>query len=53
MQEAGLAPSPSTPYVEYVFAGKEGDVKEPRPHAAAWWKRISERPSWKKITGKA
>ena len=41
------------PYIEYVFAGQEGDVIESRPHVAAWWKRISERPSWKKALGKA
>jgi len=40
------------PYLEYVFAGQEGDVVEARPHVAAWWKRISARPSWKKAIGK-
>jgi glutathione S-transferase len=40
------------PYIEYLFAAESGDLVTKRAHAGAWWKRISERPSWKKATGK-
>jgi glutathione S-transferase len=41
------------PYIEYLFAAGEGAHFTSRPNAAAWWTRCSERPSWKKATGKA
>jgi len=41
------------PYIDYLFEAKEGELITTRPHVAAWWKRISERPSWKQVTGKA
>ena len=41
------------PYIEYLFAGQEGELITSRKNVGAWWKRISERPSWKKATGKA
>ena len=41
------------PYVEYLFACGEGDLITSRKHLASWWNRVSERPSWKKTTGKA
>jgi len=40
------------PYIEYVYAAKHGDVIDAHPNVAAWWKRVSERPSWKTATGK-
>jgi glutathione S-transferase len=41
------------PYVEYIYAGKQGDVFDKYPSFLAWWKRVSERPSWQKVTGKS
>ena len=38
------------PYVDYLFAANEGEMIASRPHVHAWWKRISERPSWKTAT---
>ena len=40
------------PYIEYLFAAKQGDLFDKFPKAAAWWGKISERPSWKTATGK-
>lgn len=41
------------PYVEYLYAAKAGDLIDKHPHVTAWWKRVSDRPSWKAVTGKA
>jgi len=41
------------PYVEYLVQTSEKDVLLGQPNIAAWWKRVSERPSWKKATAKA
>jgi len=41
------------PYVQYLFDTGAGDIVTERPNVAAWWKRISERPSWQKALGKA
>jgi glutathione S-transferase len=40
------------PYIEYVMGtpAKEHIVKHPR--VAAWWSKISERPSWRKVAGR-
>lgn len=40
------------PYVEYLFAGGTGDQINDRPGWAAWWKRVSERPTWQKVAGR-
>jgi glutathione S-transferase len=40
------------PYLEYLFATNLGDIVRERPNVASWWGRISERPSWRKVTGK-
>ncbi len=40
------------PYVEYIFACGEGELITSHKNVGAWWKRISERPSWKKAVGK-
>lgn len=39
------------PYAQTLFMTKCGDLITERPHVAAWWKRVSTRPSWVKITG--
>ncbi len=41
------------PYIEYLFAAGQGDLFDKFPKTLSWWKRISERPSWKTATGKA
>jgi len=40
------------PYVEYFVAAGGKDVVEARPNVAAWWKRVSSRPSWQHAIGK-
>jgi glutathione S-transferase len=40
------------PYIEYLFAGKAGDLIESRKNAARWWTEISSRDSWKAAAGK-
>jgi len=41
------------PYLQYLFDTGLGDIVKERPNVAAWWSRISERPSWQKAIGKA
>jgi glutathione S-transferase len=40
------------PYVEYAMQTPAKDLIAARSHVSAWWKRVSERPSWKTATGK-
>jgi glutathione S-transferase len=40
------------PYVEYLYAAKANEPIERHANVHAWWKRVSERPSWKIATGK-
>ena len=39
------------PYVQYLFGAKAGDMVTERKNLGAWWKRVSERPSWVKVAG--
>jgi glutathione S-transferase len=41
------------PYIEYLYAGKTADQIERNERVHAWWKNVSDRPSWKIATGKA
>lgn len=41
------------PYLEYVGQTPAKDLIASHPNVAAWWKRISERRSWKEVTRKA
>ncbi|UQA62267.1 glutathione S-transferase family protein [Polyangium aurulentum] len=41
------------PYFQYLFDTGLGDIVKERSNVAAWWGRISERPSWQKAIGKA
>ena len=41
------------PYVEYLMATPVKTEVEQRAHVAAWWSKVSDRPSWRKVTGKA
>jgi glutathione S-transferase len=40
------------PYIEYLYATKNGDVIGDRKNVGAWWNRCSERKSWRIATGK-
>jgi glutathione S-transferase len=40
------------PYTEYAMQTSAKDLLLSHTNFAAWWKRVSERPSWKKVTGK-
>jgi glutathione S-transferase len=38
------------PYIQYLFGAKEGEMVTGRKNLGAWWKRVSERPSWVKVS---
>lgn len=40
------------PYIEYLFMVGDGGLVTDTPNTAAWWNRVSERPSWQAIRGK-
>ncbi|RYG65289.1 glutathione S-transferase family protein [bacterium] len=40
------------PYVEYLMATPAKAHLEKFPNVMAWWQRVSERPTWKKVSGK-
>jgi glutathione S-transferase len=41
------------PYIEYVMGTPVKDTFAKFPHVTAWWKKISERPAWRKTAGRA
>ncbi len=41
------------PYVEYVMGTPVKETLAKFPHVHAWWTKVSARPSWKKVTGRA
>ncbi|HEU4728967.1 MAG TPA: glutathione S-transferase N-terminal domain-containing protein [Kofleriaceae bacterium] len=41
------------PYLEYGMATPAKDVITKHAHVAAWWNKISEKPAWRKIAGRA
>ncbi len=41
------------PYVEYMLMTPAKELFVKWPHVMAWWARVSERPSWKKVAQKA
>jgi glutathione S-transferase len=41
------------PYIEYLYVGKAAEQIERHERVHAWWKKVSERPSWAIATGKA
>jgi glutathione S-transferase len=41
------------PYVDYVMMTPARELVEKCPNVMAWWGKVSERPTWKKATGKA
>ncbi|WP_437961851.1 glutathione binding-like protein [Sorangium sp. So ce119] len=38
------------PYLQCLVISKVGELITDRPNVAAWWKRISARPSWQKAS---
>ncbi|WP_441285720.1 glutathione S-transferase family protein [Sorangium sp. KYC3313] len=38
------------PYLQCLVVSKLGELITDRPNVAAWWKRISERPAWVKVS---
>ena len=40
------------PYIEYVMATPAKEHVTKFPHVAAWWSKVSERPSWRKVAGR-
>ncbi|AUX23937.1 glutathione S-transferase [Sorangium cellulosum] len=38
------------PYLHALVVAKAGELITARPHVAAWWKRLSERPAWVKVS---
>ena len=41
------------PYLEYLVATPGKELLANYPKVSAWWAKCSERPTWKKATGKA
>jgi len=41
------------PYLEYLMVSPAKATFEKYPHVVAWWNRVSERPSWRKVAGRA
>jgi glutathione S-transferase len=40
------------PYIEYALGSDAKDIILSRPHVAAWWTRVSERPAWRETAGR-
>lgn len=40
------------PYFEYAMATPLKATLTGAPHVAAWWNKVSERPSWRKVAGR-
>jgi glutathione S-transferase len=40
------------PYVEYAIGTPAKEIYGKHPHFMAWWSRVSERPSWRKVAGR-
>ncbi len=41
------------PYVEYTMGTPVKDIYAQYPAFMSWWGRVSERPSWRKVAGRA
>jgi glutathione S-transferase len=40
------------PYIEYGMNTPAKDIFAKHPHVVAWWNKISEKPTWRKIAGR-
>lgn len=50
--EFSLADIGYAPYVEYAMMTPLKETFAKYPHFSAWWNRVSERPSWRKVAGR-
>ena len=41
------------PYIDYVMSTPGKEIFAKFPHVMAWWNRVSERPTWRKVTMRA
>ena len=41
------------PYVEYAMATPAKERFAKHPNVSAWWSKVSERPTWRKVAGRA
>ncbi len=51
--ELSLADVFFMPYIEYAMNTPAKEIFAKHPHMMAWWNKISERPTWRKATGRA
>jgi len=40
------------PYIEYAINTPAKDHFTKHPHVSAWWSKISDRPTWRKVAGR-
>lgn len=52
-EQFSLADISFMPYVEYTMPTPVKDTYAKYPAFLAWWGRVSERPSWRKVAGRA
>jgi glutathione S-transferase len=41
------------PYIDYGMMTPAKDIFAKHPHVTAWWNKISERPTWRQVAGRA
>jgi glutathione S-transferase len=41
------------PYIEYAIGTPAKDIFAKHPQVLAWWNKVSERPTWRKVAGRA
>jgi glutathione S-transferase len=51
--ELSIADIGFMPYIEYAMGSPAKDIFAKYPHVMAWWNKISERPTWRRVSGKA
>jgi glutathione S-transferase len=51
--EFSLADICYMPYFEYITGSPAKDLLLGSSNVAAWWNRVSERPAWRKVAGRA
>ncbi len=39
------------PYVEYTMASPAAEIFAKHPHVSEWWRKVSQRPTWRKVVG--
>jgi len=51
--ELSIADIGFMPYIEYAIGTPAKEIFAKHPHVMTWWNRVSERPTWRKVTAKA